>query len=686
MKLNRLVITDYGPYKGTNELTLSTTNDEPIVLFGGMNGAGKTTLFNAIQICLHGRSAFEGRISRQEYHSRVRSKLHSSNGEKADKASIKLAFEYGNLGDTEEYVVERSWRNRGKSLEESLSIMRDGSKLTDLREDNWEDFLKELIPPGISQLFFFDGEKVQQLASAIEEGDDFEEALLSLLGLDLVERLDADLSIYLSSKLDESGHEEIAEEIESLRHEKADLEAEYEQLEAKIDRQRREMDEITERIEKKETKLTQEGGAFAKERDSLKERREELDDEIDDLEEQIREVARNAYPFALVPELCQEVVDQLKSEQKAETEAAAKARVVNELDELTADDELWTDFDIPDEQRSDVVQRLQLELAERFEPDGDSEPRLSKDFSDRQQERMRRVVDDALNVVPEELQKLTERLEQLNRERQDTVQQLQRAPEQSVISPILKDINDLNQEQGKLQNKIEQHVGRLETLETKIGQLESDLQKKEDQLENLEDVSERAELAGRTRKAVQDYQEALVRKKLQRLESVLTDRYLQLTNKNELYDNIIVDPDELTIEIETVNGNRKDQSELSAGERQIFATAMLWALAEISDRPLPFIIDTPLGRLDNEHRSNLVERFFPAASHQVLLFSTDTEITEEYYDRISDDIAHEYHLQHGNYSGQTEIKPGYFWSDHDDETEIAEVEKNSQKRLPTNNE
>ena len=686
MKLNRLVITDYGPYNGTNELNLSTTNDKPIVLFGGMNGAGKTTLFNAIQICLHGRSAFAERISRQEYHSRIRSKLHTSNGEKADEASIKLAFEYGNLGDTEEYVVERRWRNRGKSLEESLDIMRNGSKLTDLREDNWEDFLKELIPPGISQLFFFDGEKVQELASAIEEGNDFEEALLSLLGLDLVERLDADLSIYLSSKLDESGHEEIAEEIESLRHKKADLEAEYDQLEEKIERKRREMDEITERIDKKETKLAQEGGAFAKERNSLKQRRKELDEEIEDLEEQIREVGRSTYPFALVPNLCQEVVDQLRTEQKAKTEAAAKARVVDELDELATDDELWADFDLPDEQAPDVVQRLQFELAEKFETDDDSVPRLSKDFSDRQQDQMHRLVDNALNDVPEKLQQLTERLEQLNRERQNTVQQLQRAPEQSVISPILEDINELNQEQGKLQNKIEQHVDRLETLETKISQLESDLEKKEDQLENLEDVSERAELAGRTRKAVQDYQEALVRKKLQRLESVLTDRYLQLTNKNELYDNIIVDPDELTIEIETVNGNRKDQSELSAGERQIFATAMLWALAEISDRPLPFIIDTPLGRLDKEHRSNLVDRFFPAASHQVLLFSTDTEITEDYYERISDDIAHEYHLQHGSYNGQTEIKSGYFWSDQADETEASELGENSQTQLPFNNE
>ena len=55
---------------------------------------------------------------------------------------------------------------------------------------------------------------------------------------------------------------------------------------------------------------------------------------------------------------------------------------------------------------------------------------------------------------------------------------------------------------------------------------------------------------------------------------------------------------------------------LSAGEKQIYAIAMLWSLARTSGRPLPVIIDTPLGRLDSDHRRLLVERYFPHASHQ----------------------------------------------------------------------
>ncbi|TKX52173.1 DNA sulfur modification protein DndD, partial [Halorubrum sp. SS7] len=70
MRIQRIVLTDYGPYGGHNEINLETTKDRPIILFGGQNGSGKTTLFNAIQICLHGRSAFEETLSRREYEER----------------------------------------------------------------------------------------------------------------------------------------------------------------------------------------------------------------------------------------------------------------------------------------------------------------------------------------------------------------------------------------------------------------------------------------------------------------------------------------------------------------------------------------------------------------------------------------------------------------------------------------
>ena len=104
---------------------------------------------------------------------------------------------------------------------------------------------------------------------------------------------------------------------------------------------------------------------------------------------------------------------------------------------------------------------------------------------------------------------------------------------------------------------------------------------------------------------------------------------------------------------------------MSAGEKQIYAIAMLWALALTSRRPLPFLIDTPLGRLDSDHRANLVRKYFPFVSHQVVIFSTDTEIDEVYFQDLLPYLARAYHLSFDEPSGQTRVVDGYFWLSED---------------------
>jgi DNA sulfur modification protein DndD len=92
------------------------------------------------------------------------------------------------------------------------------------------------------------------------------------------------------------------------------------------------------------------------------------------------------------------------------------------------------------------------------------------------------------------------------------------------------------------------------------------------------------------------------------------------------------------------------------------ATSILWGLAKASGRPLPTIIDTPLGRLDSSHRRHLLERYFPVASHQVILLSTDKEIDETSLKHLQPFVGREYQLMFNESSRSTEIIKGYFWN------------------------
>ncbi len=661
MKINRLVLKNYGPYAGRNEFDLHTTKNKPIILFGGKNGSGKTTLFNAIQICLYGRSAFEERLSRSEYEDQMESLLHTSGGEKAIKSEIRLEFEYADMDNVEKYSVERSFRDRGKSLVEDVTVRRDGKKLSELEEDQWEDFIKELIPPGISQLFFFDGEKVESLASAIGSDEEFTESLMSLLGLDLVDQLETDMTIYRSHKLDEEGHDELADAIADVRERKETAEAEQDELKTKVETKTERIGELKDKIGRKEQKLAEEGGAFAERRDKYKEERTRLETQIERLQEDIRELVTDCYPFSLAPNLCREVLELLETESKAAQMESARTNAIGELDELADDEEVWANWPVNKNKSKEIIENIRGELSTRLAPKKvDSDYKLSSEFSDREQREMESVVDEALNNVPAEIESLTDELEKKTRQLRDVEKKISSAPSQSVIEPLLQRINELNQKRGELEAEVSSHKERLEEIEFNIGRLESELQNRLDDQDELQNVSERSELAADVQRVVQEYQDRLVTKKLEQLENVLTNRYLRISNKADYYEGVQIDPKEISIHIRTIHGDLKHQSQLSAGERQIFATALLWALADISGRPLPFIIDTPLGRLDKEHRRKLVKNFFPSASHQVFLFSTDTEITKEYRELLADDIAAEFHFINSTETGQTTVSPGYF--------------------------
>jgi len=514
-------------------------------------------------------------------------------------------------------------------------------------------------------------EKIQELASAVESDADFEDSIYSLLGVDLIERLDADLSIYISKKLEESGVEGINEEIQELQNERDEIEQEFEDLEEEQEEKEERLEELETEIESKENKIAQEGGSYADKREKLKEQKTELNASIEQHQQQIQDIAEGAYPFTLAPNLCKSVVDRLKTETKRQNRATARDELTDELSDVLDEEDVWQEMEVPEDQAGELAERIQDKLRSRLQFD-DQEPELAHQFSEAQRQEIYSLVDRALHDVPDELAETSEKLEEETRERQEIESSLGKAPDQEVISPLIEDLNELTEEKGAVKSRLAELENKISTAQTRLERKENEVQNKIEEKSRVEDVSERANLASDVRNTVQDFREELAKEKLRKLESKLSERYIRLSNKGEFYEKIEIDEDSLDISIKTVHGNNKPHTELSAGERQIFATSLLWALAEISDRPLPFIVDTPLGRLDNDHRDNLITHFFPEAAHQVIIFSTDTEIDDNQFDKLEGYISQAYHLGYDEKKGMTVPTEGYFWTDEDEDQQALE--------------
>jgi DNA sulfur modification protein DndD len=130
-----------------------------------------------------------------------------------------------------------------------------------------------------------------------------------------------------------------------------------------------------------------------------------------------------------------------------------------------------------------------------------------------------------------------------------------------------------------------------------------------------------------------------------------------------MVERIHIDPSTFSITLYNEAGHALAKERLSEGEKQIFAISVLWGLARASAHPLPAIIDTPMARLDAAHRRHLVERYFPHASHQVLILSTDTEVDRHYYQALQPHIARAYHLDYDEATRATRGQEGYFWDE-----------------------
>ena len=148
---------------------------------------------------------------------------------------------------------------------------------------------------------------------------------------------------------------------------------------------------------------------------------------------------------------------------------------------------------------------------------------------------------------------------------------------------------------------------------------------------------------------------------IEHIERLVLDSFRQLLRKESLVADLRISPDDFQLELRNDSEEHIFSNRLSAGERQLLAVSLLWGLARASGRPLPIVVDTPLGRLDASHRTHLVERYFPNASHQVLLLSTDEEIDEKYYPKLKSRVGNSYTLEFDDKLDSTQIKLGYFW-------------------------
>lgn len=668
MILHKLTLKNIGLFSGTQTIHLTPKDSKSIILIGGMNGAGKTTLLDAVRLCLYGKRTLGNRVSLSEYHDYLSEIIHRSptGNSPINSASVSLEFEYARDGEKKRHTVERSWQRQrgGKTVKEALTIYENDRLNTDFEAEYWQDYINELVPIGVSQFFFFDGENVRKLVDDSGHDAFLRESIKALFGLNLVERLQSDLHIYLNRLVKraspESVQEQIAKvelEIEDLRNRLADIEIESEKIATQID-------ELENKIEQQEHRLATEGGNYAQQRGNLMQQQEQYQIEIDDLENKIRTQCEKLFPFALVPENLNRLKAQLLKElQLDDWEAKNRALKAHSdlLLEYLPSEEFWAGIRLEPKQISEIQSKVASLLTKQLEyPEELRGFKKIRERSPTEYDCILEWIDTCLNKIPQEFKELNNDLKTAQSARKKVENALQKVPPEDVLKPIIEDLSELNKKLGQLK-------GQEQNASETICLLKDQIEKAEQRQEMLYRAQQQRQAHIKRPKQVESVQEVLAeyttqlaQSKMATLSDAIVEGFNQLSHKPDRIKRVELDPQTFAVTLYDTYDRSISKDELSAGEQQIYTTALLWGLAKTSGKPLPMILDTPLGRLDTIHRQLLVELYFPYVSHQVILLSTDTEIVGHLLSLLKPHISHTFHLAYQQAEGHTTIEKDYF--------------------------
>ena len=645
MIINRLTMHNFGVYAGTN--TFEFTSEKPIVLIGGMNGRGKTTFLEAILLSLYGANSIAYKESDyNSYNQYLRSYVNNNSWSQSSYVEIEFLL---NESSNDTYLVRRKWNALSRITKEEISVQQNGV-YSEFLTQNWAMFVENILPSALSSFYFFDGEKIAELAVA-KTDDQMKASIRSMLGMTTLDVLKNDLGrivkkINRNNKADESN-----KHLETLREERDQAISKLGKIDESISIAIKKVENLQEELEQLHKKYELQGGAVLEQRQSLMQKRAQIQTEIVQNAELLVGMAATELPIFLVRDL----VSQIKLQAEDEHNDFIMQQALEQMDDYLSDFEMQYPESIE-------ASRIFVDYV-RKQTEADSSPRVYE------------ISDHALfqmnDLVENTLQQSVNNTKSLLANKADLKKQLD-----AVESYLTLDINEKNltaiYDQIKAKeadlveaqveyNRLQQERSSINSIVTiKSAEYSRDIEVFLQKLELHDDSERMMKYSNIALRILEAYAVELQRRKTGTLGATITKCYKQLANKKNLIQEIVMNPETLDMQYLDEKGNEVSKESLSAGEKQLMVIAILWALALCSKKKLPVIIDTPLSRLDSQHRTSIINTYFPNASDQTIILSTDTEIDQNYYEMMKNSVGDEFTLVYSEETKSTSIKKGYF--------------------------
>lgn len=697
MRIDKITLTNFRQYYGVNAIDLKTKGDRNIILIGGKNGYGKTNFLMSLVWCLYGEDivkiddGFKKEIQKEGNYSKFLKGSLNWDAEKEfeEQFSIEIELSEIELPDTLDIKARNNYRCRItrtfniKSAVEDFKVEIEGVKTAIFNELDYKKiFVNDyLIPIEAAKFVFFDAEKIASWAelSTKEEGSVLNDALGKILGLDIYEMLVSDLEQYADGLRKESATANVKQQINAVEKGIQHNVEEIEKKEMEIFEKDYSLIELKQKISEYEVFLSRNSrkSESVQSLDQLYKIKRELEQKDQEIEGQFNQLCE-IIPFAIAAGRLEEVIEHLSVQNEDALEKEKKQELLEKnttlLEKLFNSPPYPNDGDISFSKKMFYAEKAKRIIEEVF---GASETSNQLDFEHDLNKSESELINHTYELIRSQSKtNLDQTIDAFTRVNNDILEndRLIRSIEadqqdEEVIRystnklEVERKIEKLLEEKGALQNQVQALKKTIEADNQKLQILIKRIEVSEQKRKKLDKATQ-------YNKILTTFIGEQKRSKCSQLENVIFEEMQKLMHKlhDEGKENFIAgvkaiplpDNDGLKITLVDVEGETRLKESLSQGEKQIYISSLIKAILSLSIQEFPIFIDTPLGRLDDEHIKNILLNYYPDLATQVILMATNNEIPPSRFKLMRENVSQTYLLV--NKENKTTFKQGYFQS------------------------
>ena len=658
MYFTKVELHNFGIYKGTHEMCLTDQiGDRNIALVGGLNGRGKTTFHDSILIALYGKQALKYiQEKARSYDKMLIDHINKHATDDETYVAVSLC-----LDDGTSLRVKRSWTAKGKKADQQIIVEKDGVVDKYLGE-SWSYYIEEILPFGIARFFFFNNEKITQLADDTSF-EQIKSSIKSAIGVSSIEKaIDHTDEVIRRKKKALAAFESSEENVgyQDVERQITDIDLRLAESTKQANALERRCETLAAAYEAKEKEFWSSGGDLSRNRDSIKAEMQKISSEVERVQEEIMQLTVDASTPLF---MCRSLVTQSYENELSSQQTEAKLysdRIIVDLHQKILERLAACGLN-PSDLRT--VQNIVNEVLVGHVPKSATEETV-KNMSATSMMLYKRLITEVFQNITQRIDTLVNRVDAQESELMSLDAHLGAADEKTLAMQLYDALKSIEAEKNLADTEYKRQLETIESLKRQRELLVSkriQLIKAIAEKEHANDDNARiVKYAAMSIEVLREFKVRLQREKVEKLSSTATRCFLELVEKDSLVSEIKIDPSTLDVTILDLDGNELLKSQLSAGEQQMFAVAIVWALALTSGYKAPVIIDTPMARLDSSHRANFVTKYLPAASSQVMVLSTDEEVYGRYLDLVRDNVVDYYTLLYREEEQCTSIVHGYF--------------------------